>query len=168
MKVITTVLTALVLFACTTAPATAANGENTAMFLDLAKSLITDEPESTESPRESDANITGPVSAPDPAATAIASLLTLAISKYPVASSILGVFIALLPLLQLLANWTKNPKDNAALILINKVLQTLTLTRSGNQLNSLPWSTLLTTKPKHWPEEVRTEDARKIYQKVYE
>lgn len=168
MKLIITVLTSLMLFACAIAPASAANGENTAMFFDLAKSLITDEPESTGNPGESDANITGPVSLPDPTAAAIASLLTLAISKYPVASSILGVFIALLPLLQLLANWTKNPKDNAALILINKVLQTLTLTRSGNQLNSLPWSTLLTTKPKHWPEEVRTEDARKIYQKVYE
>ena len=165
MKLIITALVSLMLFACATAPVSAANGENTAMFVDLAKSLITDD---SESQSESDANITGPVSAPDPAATAIASLLTLVINKYPVASSILGVFIALLPLLQLLANWTKNPKDNAALIFINKILQTLTLTPSRNQLNSLPWSKLLTTKPKHWSEEVRTEDARKIYQKVYE
>lgn len=168
MKLIITVLTSLMLFACATAPASAANGENTAMFVDLAKSLITGDGGQADSPAESDANITGPVSMPDPTVTAIASLLKLAIAKYPVASSVIGVFVALLPLLQILANWTKNPRDNALLILINKVLQTLTLTPSRNQLNSVKWSKLLTTKPKHWPEEVRTEDARKIYDKIYE
>lgn len=57
-----------------------------------------------------------------------------------------------MPLLMFIANHTKNPHDNALLILLNKILQTLTGGSAKNQADVLRWKTLLTNKPSKWPE----------------
>jgi len=71
--------------------------------------------------------------------------------KFPVLATILMVLSASLPLLGLIANRTANPTDNWVLILINKILQTLTANSSVNQMDVLPWRVMLTNKPDTWP-----------------
>ncbi len=88
----------------------------------------------------------------------LAQFLIARISDHPVIALTLAGLTASQPLLALIANKTDNPHDNRALILINKVLQTLTYGTSKNQPDVPTWKELLTNKPSVWPElvEVKT------------
>ena len=176
MKSIITVIFSMALFACVASPASAANGEKTAFMFGLLDSLvidnIKDKAPATNPDIEEVTQDKAPATTVDDSIDSIdgavvaAALVGLIVNKYPIASTIAALLIALMPLLQLLANSTPNPKDNALLIFINKVLQSLTLTSSKNQINTASWSTLLTTRPKHWPDAIRTEDVLKVNKKV--
>jgi len=67
----------------------------------------------------------------------------------------IGAFLLLLttsmPVLALLANKTANPTDDWVLMLINKILQTVTYNTSTNQPDVLSWKQMLTHKPSSWP-----------------
>mgnify|MGYP006094240577 CR=1 FL=1 len=180
MKSIITVMITMALFACASSPALAANGEKTAFMFGLLDSLVinkaTDSTVANDKETEKETTVNDSVlAAPKPVtdsnhnadgALVAAALVGLVVNKYPIGSTVVALLIALMPLLQLLANSTPNPKDNALLIFINKVLQSLTLTSSKNQINTASWSTLLTTRPKHWPDAIRTEDVLKVHKKV--
>ncbi len=73
------------------------------------------------------------------------------ISANPVIAVPLLALSSALPLISLIANRTKNPLDNALLIFINKVLQTLTFNSSTNQPDVLSWTQMLTNHPRDWP-----------------
>ena len=166
MRVLITIMMGLMLFACATSPAAASNGENTSALLGLAADLMdgSDTVDASNGYDETNSAITGPVYSADKTpelANVIAGVVSLLMAKHPIGSSIVALLVALMPLLQILANWTKNPRDNAALILINKILQTITLTPSQNQLGVLPWSTMLKVPPSKWPDLIKDTDVIK-------
>lgn len=66
-----------------------------------------------------------------------------------------------MPLLGFIANQTKNPIDNAVLIFLNKVVQTLTFNSSKNQADVLSWLDMLTNKPSKWPSMLESQIAGK-------
>lgn len=84
----------------------------------------------------------------------------------------IGAFLLLLttsmPVLALLANKTANPTDDWVLMLINKILQTVTYNTSTNQPNVLSWKDMLTHRPSSWPwlvqDKVLNETARLRHQ----
>jgi hypothetical protein len=74
------------------------------------------------------------------------------IALNPLISVLLLGLSASMPLIGFIANRTKNPIDNAVMILINKILQTLAFNTSTNQPDVLPWKVMLSNKPYKWPE----------------
>ncbi len=62
------------------------------------------------------------------------------------------------PFLGFIASRTKNPIDNMILILLNKILHTLSYSTSDNQPDVLSWREMLTNWPASWPSliEVKT------------
>jgi len=72
------------------------------------------------------------------------------IAANPVVSLVLMGLSASMPLIGFIANRTKNPIDNALLIFLNKVLQTLSFNTSLNQPDVLSWKDMLTNNPKYW------------------
>jgi len=73
------------------------------------------------------------------------------IAENPTVSLVLLGLSASMPLIGFIANRTKNPIDNAVMIFLNKVLQTLAFNTSTNQPDVLSWSEMLSNKPKYWP-----------------
>lgn len=71
---------------------------------------------------------------------------------YPKVGAFLLLLSMLMPPLALLANKTNNPTDDWVLILINKLLQTVTYGTSTNQPDVLSWSQMLTHRPSAWSE----------------
>jgi hypothetical protein len=78
------------------------------------------------------------------------------IADNPVLSLFLLGLSSVMPLIGFIANRTANPIDNALLILINKVLQTLSFNASKNQPDVLSWTEMLTNKPSQWPDILAT------------
>jgi len=79
------------------------------------------------------------------------SRLNAFLDGYPNIGAFLLLLTASMPVLALLANKTANPTDDWVLILINKILQTLTYNTSTNQPNVLSWKDMLTHRPSDWP-----------------
>lgn len=78
------------------------------------------------------------------------------IAANPVLSlSMLGLSFAM-PFIGFIANRTANPIDNAVLIFINKVLQTLSFNGPKNQPDVLSWQDMLTNKPSLWADILAT------------
>lgn len=73
------------------------------------------------------------------------------IMEHPVLALVLTALSAAMPLLGLIANQTKNPIDNAALIFLNKLVQTLTFATSKNQPDVLSWRQMISNRPSSWP-----------------
>ena len=84
------------------------------------------------------------------------------IAANPTWSIILLGVTASQPLLGFIANRTSNPIDNAFLILLNKILQTLTYNSSKNQPDVLDWKVILTNKPSSWPNLLAIKSATDI------
>ena len=94
--------------------------------------------------------------------TAEAYLLQLVVDRIaanPTASIVLLGLTASQPVLGFIANRTSNPIDNAFLILLNKILQTLTYNSSKNQPDVLDWKVMLTNKPSTWPDLIESKSA---------
>ena len=70
---------------------------------------------------------------------------------YPKIGAFLLLLTTSMPVLALLANKTTNPTDDWVLMLINKILQTVTYNTSTNQPNVLSWKDMLTHRPSDWP-----------------
>ncbi len=70
---------------------------------------------------------------------------------YPNVGAFLLLLTTSMPVLALLANKTANPTDDWILMLINKILQTVTYNTSTNQPNVLSWKDMLTHRPNDWP-----------------
>lgn len=77
----------------------------------------------------------------------------------PTASSAIAVFTLGMPVLTWLANGTKNPIDNAALIALNKALQLATGNTSKNQPDVLSLWQMITNNPLRWAELLRNQMA---------
>ncbi len=92
----------------------------------------------------------------------LAQFLIERIADNPGLSIILMTLSAGMPLLGLLANRTSNPIDNAMLILLNKILQTLTANSSRNQPDVLSWKVMLTNRPTSWPDLMAVKTASDI------
>lgn len=78
------------------------------------------------------------------------------IADNPVLSLFLLGLSSAMPLIGFIANRTANPIDNALLILMNKVLQTLSFNASKNQPDVLSWTEMLTNRPSTWPDILAT------------
>lgn len=73
------------------------------------------------------------------------------LGRHPNIGAFLLLLTSLMPVLALLANKTANPTDDWILMLINKILQTVTYNTSTNQPNVLSWKQMLTHRPSSWP-----------------
>ncbi|MEY8247317.1 MAG: hypothetical protein RPT11_02950 [Bermanella sp.] len=85
------------------------------------------------------------------------SLLVAAVQANPQSASIVAVLGLAMPLLAWVANRTANPIDNALLIALNKLMQTVVINPATNQPDVLSWKDMLTNKPKHWPALLRSK-----------
>ncbi len=97
--------------------------------------------------------------------TAEAYLLQLVVDRIaanPTASMILLGLTASQPVLGFIANRTNNPIDNWLLILLNKILQTLTYNSSKNQPDVLDWKVMLMNKPSSWAGLIEVKSATDI------
>lgn len=83
-------------------------------------------------------------------------IVMIKIAENPVLSLVLLGLSSAMPLIGFIANRTSNPIDNALLILINKVLQTLSFNGPKNQPDVLSWYEMLTHKPSLWPDLLAT------------
>ncbi len=83
-------------------------------------------------------------------------IVTNAIAANPTLSLLLMGLSLLTPFIGFIANRTANPIDNALLILINKILQTLSFNGPKNQPDVLSWQDMLTNKPSAWPDLLAT------------
>ena len=94
----------------------------------------------------------------DGVAEFLAQYLIERIADNPLLSLLLMGLTLATPFLGFIASRTKNPIDNIILILLNKILHTLSYSTSDNQADVLSWRTMLTNKPKKWPDliEVKT------------
>lgn len=96
------------------------------------------------------------------------SRLNALLDDYPNFGAFLLLLTASMPVLALLANKTPNPTDDWVLMLINKILQTVTYNTSTNQPNVLSWKEMLTHRPSSWPwlvqDKVLNETARLRHQ----
>ena len=81
------------------------------------------------------------------------------IAANPAVSMFLLGLTASQPVLGFIANRTSNPIDNIFLILLNKILQTLTYNSSKNQPDVLDWKVMLTNKPSTWPDLIESKSA---------
>ncbi|MEY8205402.1 MAG: hypothetical protein RPR40_10040 [Bermanella sp.] len=100
----------------------------------------------------------------------LAAGLTSMISARPVLATFLVALPVYFPLLGFIANRTANPLDNAMLILINKILQTLTANSSKNQPDVLSWAVMLTNKPTIWSDLIAAKagsDISKLKHKLF-
>lgn len=75
--------------------------------------------------------------------------------EYPWLGILLTLLAACVVVLGPIANLTPNPKDNAWLILLNKLAQLLTFGTAKNQPDVLTALEMVTNKPKHWPDLIR-------------
>jgi hypothetical protein len=66
------------------------------------------------------------------------------------------------PLLGFIASRTKNPIDNMILILLNKILHSLSYSTSDNQPDVLSWKVMLTNNPAKWPGLIEVKAATAI------
>ena len=77
--------------------------------------------------------------------------------EYPLLSVMLTILAACCVVLGPIANLTPNPKDNAWLILLNKLAQLLTFGTAKNQPDVLTALEMVTNKPKDWPSLIRNK-----------
>ncbi len=85
------------------------------------------------------------------------SVLVAAVQANPHYTLVMGATTVAMPVIGWLANRTDNPIDNAIMIGINKVVQTLAMNSSRNQPNVLSWKQMLTNKPSTWPALLRSK-----------
>ncbi|MEY8204171.1 MAG: hypothetical protein RPR40_03765 [Bermanella sp.] len=83
--------------------------------------------------------------------------LVAAIQANPHYTLIVGGISAAMPAIAWVANRTSNPIDNAFLIALNKLLQTLTGNTAHNQPTVLSLKQMLTNKPSAWPALLRAK-----------
>ena len=88
------------------------------------------------------------------------ALLVAKVQAHPQYALFVGALSAAMPVIGWVANYTSNPIDNAFLIALNKVLQTLVTNSSRNQPDVLSWRAMFTNKPSQWPALLKQQMAR--------
>ncbi len=96
----------------------------------------------------------------------LSPILITAIKNSPQAAMVVGGISALMPFISLVANRTANPIDNAVMILLNKLLQTLAFNSAHNQPDVLSWPQMLTNKPSSWADLLRDKLSVKASEQV--